>query len=159
MSFSPNPIAAPGAGSSTMTITVGASTAAGTYSITVTGNGGGIQQTATVTLTVTTAANFTIAASPTSLSVAQGNQGTSTITTAVSGGFNNAVTLSASGAPSGTTVSFSPNPIAAPGSGSSTMTIRGGREHRGGNLFHYSHRQWRRHPAHRHGYADSDGSG
>ena len=55
--------------------------------------------------------------------MAQGNQGTSTITTAVSGGFNNAVTLSASGAPSGTTVSFSPNPIAAPGSGSSTMTI------------------------------------
>jgi hypothetical protein len=106
-----------------MTITVGSSTPAGTYPITVTGNGGGIQQTATVTLTVTTAANFTIAASPASLGVVQGNQATSTITTAISAGFSNAITLSASGVPSGTIVSFSPNPIAAPGSGSSSMTI------------------------------------
>ena len=56
-------------------------------------------------------------------SVQQGNQGTSTITTAISGGFNSAITLSASGMPSGTTVSFNPNPIPAPGSGNSTMTI------------------------------------
>jgi len=91
----------------------------------VTGNGGGIQQNTTVTLTVTAQQqpNYTISASPASLSVQQGNQGTSTITTTVSGGFNSAITLSASGAPSGTTVSFNPNPIPAPGSGSSTMTI------------------------------------
>ena len=123
VSFNPNPIPAPGSGSSTMTITVGASTPIGTYPITVTGTGGSIKQTATVTLTVTTPPNFTISASPVTLSVAQGNQGTSTITTAISGGFNSAITLSASGAPSGTTVSFNPNPIPAPGSGSSTMTI------------------------------------
>jgi uncharacterized membrane protein len=123
VSFNPNPIPAPGSGSSTMTITVGASTPTGTYPITVTGNGGGIQQNTTVTLTVTAPPNFTMSASPASLSVQQGNQGTSTITTAVSGGFNNAITLSASGMPSGTTVSFNPNPIPAPGSGSSTMTI------------------------------------
>ena len=67
--------------------------------------------------------NFTISASPASLSVQQGNQGTSTITTAISGGFNSAISLSASGAPSGIAVSFSTNPIPAPGSGSSTMTI------------------------------------
>src|SRR5271167_4711298 len=67
--------------------------------------------------------NFTISASPSSLSIQQGNQGTSTITTTISGGFDSAISLSASGAPSGTTVSFSPNPIPAPGSGSSTMTI------------------------------------
>jgi uncharacterized membrane protein len=123
VSFNPNPIPAPGSGSSTMTITVGASTPLGTYPITVTGNGGGIQQNTTVTLTVTAPPNFTISASPASLSIQQGNQGTSTITTAISGGFNSAITLSASGAPSGTTVSFAPNPIPAPGSGSSTMTI------------------------------------
>ena len=126
VSFNPNPIPAPGSGSSTMTITVGASTATGTYPITVTGNGGGIQQNTTVTLTVAAAPNFTISASPASLSVQQGNQGTSTITTAISGGFNSAVSLSASGVPSGTTVSFNPNPIPAPGSGSSTMTINVG---------------------------------
>jgi hypothetical protein len=67
--------------------------------------------------------NYAISASPASLSVQQGNQGTSTITTTVSGGFNSAITLSAAGMPSGTTVSFNPNPIPAPGSGNSTMTI------------------------------------
>ncbi|MFZ1135715.1 MAG: hypothetical protein WAN69_12245, partial [Candidatus Korobacteraceae bacterium] len=123
VSFSPNPIAAPGSGSSTMTIAVGTSTAPGTYTLTVTGSGGGTQHTATVILTVNPPPDFTLTAAPASLGVAQGNQGTSTLATTVSNGFNNAITLSASGVPSGTTVGFSPNPIAPPGSGSSTMTI------------------------------------
>src|SRR5208283_2072178 len=125
VSFNPNPIPAPGSGSSTMSITVGSSTPTGTYPITVTGNGGGFQQSTTVTLTVTAGAqpNFAISASPASLSVQQGNQGNSTITTTISGGFNSAITLSASGVPSGTTVSFNPNPLPAPGAGTSTMTI------------------------------------
>ena len=123
VSFSTNPIPAPGSGNSTMSITVGASTPTGTYPITVTGNGGGIQQSATVTLTVTAQANFTISASPSSLSVGQGNQGTSTISTTISNGFNSSISLSASGVPSGTTVSFNPQTIPAPGSGNSTMTI------------------------------------
>jgi hypothetical protein len=72
---------------------------------------------------VTAGPNFTVSASPVSLSVLPGNQGTSTITTTVSGGFDSAISLSASGAPTGTTVSFNPTSIAAPGSGSSTMTI------------------------------------
>jgi subtilase family serine protease len=67
--------------------------------------------------------NFTISAAPGSVSVVQGGNGTSTITTAVSGGFNSAIALNASGQPAGVTVSFSPTSIAAPGSGSSTMTI------------------------------------
>ena len=67
--------------------------------------------------------NFTISASPASLSVAQGTQGTSTVTTTISGGFNSAISLSASGMPTGTTVSFNPQTIPAPGAGSSTMTI------------------------------------
>ena len=70
-----------------------------------------------------TAADFTIANSPTSLSLTQGTSGNSTITTAVSGGFNSAVSLSASGLPSGATATFSPSSIAAPGSGTSTLTI------------------------------------
>src|SRR5215469_1020161 len=122
VSFSPTPIAAPGSGSSAMTIVVGSSTAVGTYRITVTGSGGGIQHTTYVTLTVTTP-NFAITASPTSVSVGQGGKSSSTITTTVSGGFNNSISLLASGVPSGTSVSFSPTPIAAPGSGSSTMAI------------------------------------
>src|SRR5437764_14863760 len=70
-----------------------------------------------------TSSDFTITAAPNSVSVAQGSNGSSTITTSVSGSFNNAIALSASGVPSGTTVSFSPTSIAAPGNGTSTMTI------------------------------------
>ncbi len=122
VAFSPTSIAAPGSGSSTMTITVGASTAVGSYSIVVTGTGGGTTHTATVALTVTST-GFTISASPTSISIAQGSAGNVTISTSISGSFNSAIALSAAGQPSGVTVAFSPTSIAAPGSGSSTMTI------------------------------------
>ena len=122
VAFNPTSIAAPGSGSSTMTITVAASTVAGTYPITVTGTGGSTTNNTTVTLTVT-APDFTIAASPTSTTITQGSAGNVTITTTVSGGFNSAVALSASGQPTGVTVAFNPTSIAAPGSGSSTMSI------------------------------------
>jgi len=120
--FSPTSIT--GAGSSTMTMTVAASTTAGTYSITVTGTSGSTVASTTVSLTVTgTNPNFTISASPTSFSVARGSSGKSTITTAISGGFNSAIGLTASGQGSRVTVSFSPSSIAAPGAGTSTMTV------------------------------------
>ncbi len=67
--------------------------------------------------------NFSISASPTSVSVAQGKSGTSTITTAIAGGFDSSIALSATGQPTGVTVSFNPTSIAAPGSGTSTMTM------------------------------------
>jgi kumamolisin len=123
VSFSPTSIAAPGSGTSTMTMAVASTVAPGSYTITVTGTGGGTTHTATVSLTVAARA-FTIAASPTSVSV-QGAKRTSTvkITTTVSGGFNSAIALSASGLPTATTAAFSPASIAAPGSGSSTMTL------------------------------------
>jgi hypothetical protein len=70
-----------------------------------------------------TSPDFTIASSPSSVSVAQGTFGTSTITTSVSGGFNSALGLSASGLPTGTTAAFSPTSIGAPGAGSSTLTL------------------------------------
>jgi uncharacterized repeat protein (TIGR03803 family) len=78
---------------------------------------------APLSITVTVTPTFSIAASPSSLGVVQGNQGISTITTTISNGFNSAIALSASGVPSGTAVGFNPNPIPAPGSGNSTMTI------------------------------------
>jgi kumamolisin len=123
--FNPTSIAAPGSGTSTVSFTVASTAAIGTYTITVTGSGGGITHTATVSLTVTKPATpaFTISVSPTAGSLAQGQSGYAVVTTAVSGGFNSAVTLSASGLPSGVTGSFSPNPIAAPGSGTSDFTL------------------------------------
>jgi hypothetical protein len=70
-----------------------------------------------------TSSDFSISSAPISLSVAQGSAGNSTISTSITGSFNSAVALTASGAPTGTTVSFSPSSIAAPGSGSSMMSI------------------------------------
>ena len=67
--------------------------------------------------------NFSISVSPSSLTIAQGGSVTSTITTTLSGTFNSSIALSASGLPSGATASFTPTSIAAPGAGSSTLTI------------------------------------
>lgn len=67
--------------------------------------------------------DFAISASPASVSIAKGAAGSSTITSAISNGFNSAIALSASGVPAGVTVSLSPSSIAAPGSGSSTLSI------------------------------------
>ena len=125
VSFGTNPIAAPGSGTSIMTMAVASTTATGTYPITVTGTGESIARAATVTLTVTAppSANFTISASPSAITVVRGSSGTSTITTAALNGFNSAIALSATGQPSGVTVSFSPTSIPAPGSGTSTMKV------------------------------------
>jgi uncharacterized membrane protein len=124
-SFSPASIAAPGSGSSTLTFTASSTATAGTSNVTVTATGGGVTHTTTVALTIAAAAapNFTLSASPASLSVIHGSSGSTTISTAVSGGFNSAVSLSVSGLPTGVTASFSPASIAAPGSGSSTLTF------------------------------------
>jgi hypothetical protein len=124
-SFTPASIAAPGSGSSTLNFTASSTATTGTFNTTVTATGGGITHTTTIPLTVNaaTAPNFTISASPTSVSVARSGSGTSTISTTVSGGFNSAVSLSASGLPAGVTAAFNPTSIAAPGSGSSTLTF------------------------------------
>jgi kumamolisin len=119
--FSPTSIT--GTGTSTMTMTVASTTSTGTYTITVTGTSGSTSHTTTVSLTVTAAAGFSLSASPSSVSVAQGSSGTSTITSTVTGGFDSAVTLSASGQPTGVTVGFSPTSITGTGTSTMTMTV------------------------------------
>jgi subtilase family serine protease len=69
----------------------------------------------------TSTPGYSLSASPGSVSIVQGNSGSSTITSTASGGFDSAVALSASGAPSGVTITFSPTSIT--GTGSSTMSI------------------------------------
>src|SRR5262252_7314729 len=56
----------------------------------------------------TTTPNFSLSASPASLSLTQGTSGTSTITISPVNGFNGSVSLSASGLPAGVTASFNP---------------------------------------------------
>lgn len=64
-------------------------------------------------------ADYTLAASPTSVSEAQGASATSTITITPTGGFSGSVALSASGLPSGVTAAFSP----ASATSTSTLTL------------------------------------
>jgi hypothetical protein len=77
-------------------------------------------------LDITFDSNFSVSASPQSLTVTQGASGTSSITTTVSGSFNSAISLSVSGLPAGATADLSPSTIVAPGGGSSTLTITAG---------------------------------
>ena len=67
--------------------------------------------------------DFAVSSSPTAVSVAQGNSANTTISTSISGSFNSAVSLTASGLPSGASATFTPSSIAAPGSGTSTLTL------------------------------------
>ena len=68
--------------------------------------------------------SFSVSVSPTSGHITRGQSSYATVTTAVSGGFNAAVALSATGLPAGTTSwSFTPSTIAAPGSGTSRFYI------------------------------------
>ncbi len=114
--FSPNP----GTTTSKLTLTASATAATGTVTVTITGTSGSLTHTTTVSLTVSATPNFALSASPTSLTVARGGSGTSTITIAPQNGFTGSVTLAASGLPSGVTAAFSPNP----GTTSSTMTVK-----------------------------------
>jgi kumamolisin len=121
-----NPASITGAGSSSMSIIVASTVAAGTYPITVTGTSGSTKETTTVSLTVSSAGGsgtFAISVSPSSGYLDQGQSGYAVVTTTVSGGFDSAVTLSATGFPSGVTGSFSPASIAAPGSGTSDFNL------------------------------------
>ena len=70
-----------------------------------------------------TSPTFNLSVSPTAVSVVQGSNGSATVTATALDGFDQAVALSASGQPSGVTVSFSPTSIAAPGSGTSSVTL------------------------------------
>lgn len=67
--------------------------------------------------------DFTIGASPSSVTVSQGSNATSTITVTSVSGFSSATTLSASGLPSGVTTAFNPNPVTPPSGGNVTSLL------------------------------------
>ncbi len=116
--FSPTSIT--GSQTSTATFTVASGTAAGTYSITITGTSGSLSHSTSVNLTVgAVKSNYTIKASPTSLTVTRGSSGSSTIT--LTGTVTGAVTFSASGQGSGTTITFTPSSLSA--AGTTTMKV------------------------------------
>ena len=97
----------------------------GTLSITAAyGGSGSFAQSTSSVATVTVQPlppDFSIAASPTTLSMAPGGTGTSTVTITPLNGFNSTVTFTCSGLPSQTTCTFSP--VSVTPSGTSTITI------------------------------------
>ena len=115
----------PTTGTSVLTLTASSTATTGSATVTITGTSGSLTASTTLALTVNSTAtpNFTIAASPTSVTVTQGASGTSTITITSTGGFNSATTLAASGLPSGVTAAFSTNPVTPPANGSATSTL------------------------------------
>ena len=115
----------PTTGTSVLTLTASSTATTGSATVTITGTSGSLAASTTLALTVNSTAtpNFSVAASPTSVTVTQGASGTSTITITSTGGFNSATTLSASGLPSGVTATFSTNPVTPPANGSATSTL------------------------------------
>src|SRR6185437_11864358 len=133
-SFGTNPTT----GTSVVTFTASSTATTGTSSVTITGTSGTLNHTTSISLTVNGVAtpDFSLSASPTSLTVQQGTSGHSTITVTPSGGFTGSVTLSNSALPSGVTATISPNPTTSTSTitftatstattGTSTITITG----------------------------------
>jgi hypothetical protein len=133
-SFGTNPTTS----TSVLTLTASSTATTGTATVTVTGTSGALTHTTTISLTVNAPAapNFSLSASPASLTVKQGTSGSSTITVTPSNGFTGSVTLSTSALPSGVTAAFGTNPTTSTSvltftasstatTGTSTITITG----------------------------------
>ncbi|MEU5696218.1 M28 family peptidase [Actinosynnema sp. NPDC020468] len=122
VSFSPATVQS--GSSSTATVSVGSSVSAGSYTITVRG-AGTATKTATYSLTVPgdTSNDFSVSLSPSSGSVGTGASGSFTVNTATVSGQAQSVALSASGQPSGVTVSFSPSSVQSGSSSTATVSV------------------------------------
>ncbi|MEO5510080.1 MAG: hypothetical protein ABIV28_06075 [Longimicrobiales bacterium] len=112
VAFTPASIAG-GSATSTIAISAASSVAPGTYNVTVRANGTGVtEQSVVIPVTVTAAGGFTMAIAPTSLSVAAGASGATTLTLTRTNGFTGTVNLTAT-APAGVTVTFTPSAVTA----------------------------------------------
>jgi uncharacterized membrane protein len=121
----------------TVTIAVGASVAADNYSLTIHATGSGVSpDDATFSLTVTAAPAYELSATPASLAIGQGGEGTTDIAITRTN-FTDDVTLAVEGAPGGVSGSFDTNPVSGDAAtltlavddtvttGTYTLTIRG----------------------------------
>jgi len=125
----PSPVtpAPDGTSSSTLTIVAAATASTGTFTFQVVGTSGPLTHSVNLTVTIATGAvDFTITASPQSLSVAPGTSADTTVTIQSVGVFSSSVYLTTSGAPNGMTLLFGTNPVTPPIGGTvpSTLTVR-----------------------------------
>jgi Domain of unknown function (DUF1929)/PKD domain len=116
------PTSVTGSGTSTLTVTTLSSTPVGTYTLTISGATSALNHSVNVTLNVTSASDFSLAASPTTLTVRRGNKGSDTVTVSALQGFTGGVALSVSGLQARTSTSWNPSTVT--GSGSSILTIQ-----------------------------------
>ena len=107
--FNPATIAAPGSGKAQLTLSVAASAAPGVYIVAITATSGLTVETTSlnVVVTVSQSKTFTLAASPSSVTLAQGGTGSTTLTVVPTGGFNGQVTVSYGAPPTGVTARWS----------------------------------------------------
>jgi len=125
-----NPSTATSGNSVTATFTASSTATLGAATVTLTATSGALTRSTSVSLTVNDGSTptFTVAASPGSLSVARGASGASTIAITRTN-FTGAVTMSASGLPTGVNVAFNPsaattgNSVTATFTASSTATL------------------------------------
>ncbi len=121
-SFDKNPLSI--TGESKLDITTTVNTPVGSYTLTVTGVSEGKRHSEYVTLEIKAKPleqDFTIAASPSSRSVEQGDAADYTVTVKAINGFAGAVNLSVAGLPTGTTGNFQPSSV--PGNGEAKLTV------------------------------------
>ena len=120
-SFTPASISG-GSGTSTLALTTGAGLAVGTYPLTITATSGTITHRTNATLTIAPPPDFTLSATPSTVTTTAGGSAAYSTTVAALNGFNSDVSLSLSGLTAAqANWSFSPATIS--GAGSSTLTI------------------------------------
>jgi hypothetical protein len=122
--FSPNPV--PAGGTSTLTLNPG-SASTGTYSVAITGNAtGGLSHATLISWTISTgtAADFSLTATPSTVTSTAGASATSTVVMSPQNGFAGTVALSVSGVPTGAQGRLSASSITA--NGDSTLTLQPG---------------------------------
>jgi len=121
--FTPASLPAPGSGSGILKLGATTKSIAGTYSVTIKASGGGLAKSVSLAVILTPAPTFTLAAAQTQLTLPANKSTSVGLTLAGNTSFKSAVSLTASGMPTGMTASFSPPAVAAPGSGTSTMIL------------------------------------
>jgi len=109
-----------GSGSSLLTLTTSSTSPAGSYPITIHGISGSLEHTQSLNLTVN-APDFTVSASPGSVTAPVGGSTGSSISVMAQFGFNGVVNLTASGMPAGVSASFLPDSVK--GAGGATLTL------------------------------------
>jgi streptogramin lyase len=127
VSFSPSSVtpSAGGTATSTATVTVDPGTPAATATLTITGTSDSLAHSQTFDLTITITPDFTISASPGSITMNQGDTQTSTVTVGSTNGFNSAVSLTYSwvgSAPSDVPITL-PGPVTPPSGSTATSTL------------------------------------